>query len=143
MRRLLGAVSVATGDRGLQPDAGSVAAMTPGPAWEIVGVFGSRVDAEVAGSALRADGIPFRIVADDLGGNLGVLAGAAAGVRLLVPADHLASARAALEVAEDDWDDWGEPATAPVRPSGARFARRIIGGVLLVVVLWSIARSLL
>lgn len=65
--------------------------------WETVEVFGVRGMAEVAGSALRSAGIPFRIMADDGGGAFQLpFSLRTRGAELQVPAEDAEEARALL-----------------------------------------------
>jgi hypothetical protein len=117
--------------------------------WETVEVFGVRGMAEVAGSALRGAGIPFRIMADDGGSTMQLpFSLRTRGAELQVPAEDVEDARTLLageiplegmDLAEAYASGPAEDGVAPhLRRSGLVVVGRLLAAAALVAVLISL-----
>jgi hypothetical protein len=83
----------------------------------VVRTFPSRIEAEIAQSALEADGIQAVVLADDVGGQYSRLW--MTGVRLLVPDSQVTRAAEILDAAlAEDCDEGGGGDACSEQPSG-------------------------
>ena len=102
-------------------------------AWSTVEVFANRGMAEVAGSALSSAGVPYRVVADDAGGQGWPIGLRHSGAELRVPTEELESARGLLTAGDQADEADREPIDAAGLTMGVSGPVRAVVGVLVVV----------